>query len=764
MLVVGRSGSGKTGIVDRVIEAAGRAGHSVTALDDAERATVDAVQEACARLSDHDRSVIVTAHSLRPSSIDLALLCERLVVGGEVVELGPLDDDELANGVATMLQAPADGSLLAAIRTLTGGDPTFTRVLVQGWKSEARLERGRLRDSSHVPDPPAALRHLIAARCGRLTPESRIWLGAAVTAPDVAGPAVSASDLLDLGLIGADLRAVPLVVATLHAVLDPDELAAAHTLASDWLSRRGNPQQAAHLLRTAGADDDIARGSYVAAAAADRATDPTAALGWLELAAHDDATSLGARASTHALAGTDAEAMLWASKALAADPDEPNARAAIASALARTGNWQQVAVRIEGITGHPTIPDEAWPWFVELARRAGGQPTPVAPGYDGRASSPMVDVLARIATIVDRSAAAAGPAIADLRRSIPAALAGIGGPSPWLDAPTTPHEWIAALRLAMGDARSAAQVLHTFVPGVTVGVAASRAAALRTWTELRLGQTITPDVIDEIDDRLVLFALRAGVARRSGDVRKGGDAIREFGASLGQLVIDPLNLDAALELFVAARRFGPRSLAADLGDRIADVLADLPSPMWRVRFHWASLEAALAARDVDATSAPIDALAAAGELLPTARPLARAAAAWRSVAAGRPDMNEVEGAVEELREVDLSWEAAQLAGQAAIRVDDASSARQLLVRARSLRGAASEGDRTVTTAGLSEREVEVGLLVLDGRTHKDIGERLYISPKTVEHHVAHIRSKLGVTTRAEFLAALRHDLASRQDS
>ena len=61
-------------------------------------------------------------------------------------------------------------------------------------------------------------------------------------------------------------------------------------------------------------------------------------------------------------------------------------------------------------------------------------------------------------------------------------------------------------------------------------------------------------------------------------------------------------------------------------------------------------------------------------------------------------------------------------------------------------------------AGLSEREAEVGRLVLAGRTHRDIGAQLYISPKTVEHHVARIRTKLGATTRAEFVAALREVL------
>jgi len=50
--------------------------------------------------------------------------------------------------------------------------------------------------------------------------------------------------------------------------------------------------------------------------------------------------------------------------------------------------------------------------------------------------------------------------------------------------------------------------------------------------------------------------------------------------------------------------------------------------------------------------------------------------------------------------------------------------------------------------------------VLAGGTHREIGARLFLSPKTVEHHVARIRTKLGATNRAEFVAALRTVLGS----
>ena len=48
-------------------------------------------------------------------------------------------------------------------------------------------------------------------------------------------------------------------------------------------------------------------------------------------------------------------------------------------------------------------------------------------------------------------------------------------------------------------------------------------------------------------------------------------------------------------------------------------------------------------------------------------------------------------------------------------------------------------------------------LLGEGLTNKQIGERLFISPKTVEHHLSRVYSKLDVTTRAEAAAyAARH--------
>ena len=52
-------------------------------------------------------------------------------------------------------------------------------------------------------------------------------------------------------------------------------------------------------------------------------------------------------------------------------------------------------------------------------------------------------------------------------------------------------------------------------------------------------------------------------------------------------------------------------------------------------------------------------------------------------------------------------------------------------------------------AGLTERQVEILRMVVDGRTNAEIAATLVLSVRTVDHHVSAVLGKLGVTTRRE---------------
>lgn len=57
--------------------------------------------------------------------------------------------------------------------------------------------------------------------------------------------------------------------------------------------------------------------------------------------------------------------------------------------------------------------------------------------------------------------------------------------------------------------------------------------------------------------------------------------------------------------------------------------------------------------------------------------------------------------------------------------------------------------------GLTAREMEILALLADGLRNSEIADRLYVSPKTVDHHVSAVLAKLGARTRGEAAARYR---------
>jgi DNA-binding NarL/FixJ family response regulator len=50
---------------------------------------------------------------------------------------------------------------------------------------------------------------------------------------------------------------------------------------------------------------------------------------------------------------------------------------------------------------------------------------------------------------------------------------------------------------------------------------------------------------------------------------------------------------------------------------------------------------------------------------------------------------------------------------------------------------------------LTRKEVEVAILVAQGKTNKEIASRLFNSERTIDNHVQHIYNKLNIDSRAE---------------
>jgi DNA-binding NarL/FixJ family response regulator len=54
--------------------------------------------------------------------------------------------------------------------------------------------------------------------------------------------------------------------------------------------------------------------------------------------------------------------------------------------------------------------------------------------------------------------------------------------------------------------------------------------------------------------------------------------------------------------------------------------------------------------------------------------------------------------------------------------------------------------------GITSREMDVFLLVADGKSNTAIATSLYISPKTVQTHIASLIARTGKTSRRELVA------------
>ncbi len=138
------------------------------------------------------------------------------------------------------------------------------------------------------------------------------------------------------------------------------------------------------------------------------------------------------------------------------------------------------------------------------------------------------------------------------------------------------------------------------------------------------------------------------------------------------------------------------------------------------------------------------------------------ARARHGAAARARDALELAGAADDFEALGamlLAAEAAAGAAEAFSRAGDRRAATAALRRSSDLaaacEGAATPGlFHTAAAVPLSDREREIVMLAANGLTSKDIAERLYLSVRTVNNHLQHAYTKLGVSSRAGLARAL----------
>lgn len=339
----------------------------------------------------------------------------------------------------------------------------------------------------------------------------------------------------------------------------------------------------------------------------------------------------------------------------------------------------------------------------------------------------------------------------------------------------TPHAVAALTALWIGDLPAATSMLERAEALRSGGQGEARThRLLSAYAGLLAGRSSAALVIVEAGDeqtwpqrdRLLVAAIDAAIARRSGDTQRLRDAWARAEFALLRPASSWLLFDPVVELLTAGARLGDERRVAPVATALSEQLLAMPATgAGPTAGHWLELQLGLARRDDAVVQAAAMAMAGVGTT--DQRSLARIVAGSTWAALGRGEIHEpaAMAAMDALIPVGDGWEASRILGQTALDHADPQAARRLLEAARSLANdpADGTGNDGLVALGLSEREAEVAVLVTEGNTHREVGSTLFISPKTVEHHVAKIRQKLGVSTRAEMMAIVRQATSGSVD-
>ncbi|WP_329072792.1 helix-turn-helix transcriptional regulator [Amycolatopsis sp. NBC_01480] len=808
LVVVAPGGYGKTALLGALDRGYRAAGVEATLIDDADQLG----EEDLARLSTLATTAegpIVLAHRPNAGSEALRTLGETFGRQAPQIVLTPLAADEVAALARQLTGRSVDAKTAAALHTRTGGVPRLVERVVTGRLADFRAELAELAED--------VLRYLIAAEAGA---GRNLDLLCALLdrSPDQLPEVVDGARAT--GLLDAEDALLPVAAEAVRTYGPPARRLTALQQLVELQLRNGLPVlELAKSLLDAGSSGSSAAAAFAAAAGEALPSDAKLAARLFEAASEAgtrDALVTTGWARAAALSGDlDTALRLGDGMLNAADLGTRAAGAEIAATvlahrgeLARSAElyrWAGLcaaeAARSADVAAEPPQPDdfvttdtyptarEGYRWTGQGAVNAFAAIALVGTGElagarevlrataPGMAPTLFAGAASRTADGIAESVTGHGTESLSTLVGAAAMLEPSGGGAPL---PDSPAALASIVGLHAGELGLAESVLTRALASEVGGdLLTTRHRLLLGWVAMTAGNLTTADEHRnavaasgrlEARDELFFATLELGLARRASDLvglQRSWD--RAYQASMRQQT-DLFTLLPLGELAIAAARTGAHAKLARQLERAHEMLDRLANPpLWTVSLCWHELHAAITLEDRATVEKQLTALAGFADCGRYPSALARAASCWLAVLSGTFEPDTISAAAAELHELGLGWDAARLAGQAAIRTSDRKAMVQLLEAARQFQGITNRRESHVPepTAGaglsaLSERELEVARLVVDGLTYKQAGSKLFISGKTVEHHMARIRGKLGAADRRELLATLR-ELLTKPD-
>ncbi|MCL4434093.1 MAG: LuxR C-terminal-related transcriptional regulator [Actinobacteria bacterium] len=201
-----------------------------------------------------------------------------------------------------------------------------------------------------------------------------------------------------------------------------------------------------------------------------------------------------------------------------------------------------------------------------------------------------------------------------------------------------------------------------------------------------------------------------------------------------------------------------------------------------VPWHAAAIEAYASARKLDRLEGLLDSLEERCEPLECRTPRAVAAAGRATLAWRLGKLDDAERLYEEalghhcgvgmplaeaetlvaygrfLRLTDRAVPAKGVLRRALDLAEPAGAVRIQRIAKQELAAAGGRRRKSASRVVLSPQEKRVAALAAGGLTNKQLAERLFISPKTVDHHLSSVYAKLGIGSRRELMLTWRDDL------